>query len=561
MGQAPLDTSELDAGDRAALIRLFLAESAEGLDSMDEALVALESRPGDGELVATVFRVVHTLKGNAASLGYEALVRYSHALEDLLDRLRAGTVPITSGLVTILLRSTDALRDLLSRVDSGHEEATAAQQELLDWLARESSRAGGAANLHGPAAGPGGVAAFREHWGLRVAVDRLDRMLDLTGEGAIARARLGRMVALLTPPTEVLEALQEVDRLAIDLQELVMKARLVPLRATLRPFVRTVRDLAAAVGKQARVTIAGEEVEVDTSVVEHVRDPLMHMVRNAVDHGLEPPEVREAQGKDPCGTIALSARHEAGRIVVEVEDDGAGLDRERIVARARARGMETAGLSEDEVERLIFEPGFSTAETVTELSGRGIGLDIVRRHVAAIRGTVTVSSVKGRGTSMRLTLPLSVAIIDGFAVGVGRETYVLPLDLVVQCLELPRNALGVDDATGVIDLHGSVLPCLRLRRMHGVRSAAAGREHVVVVCDADGRTAGLVVDELHGPMQTVIKSLGQIFESAPGVAGSAILSSGRVALILDVPGLMAETRRRAENPGPGHVTAACAGAA
>ncbi len=560
MGQAPLDTSELDAGDRAALLRLFLAESAEGLDSMDEALVALESRPGDAELVATVFRVVHTLKGNAASLGYEALVRYSHALEDLLDRLRAGTVPVTSGLVTHLLRSTDALRDLLSRVESGHEEATPAQQELVDWLARESSR-GGAANLHGPAAGPGGVAAGREHWGLRVAVDRLDRMLDLTGEGAIARARLGRMVEQLTQPTEVLEALQEVDRLAIDLQELVMKARLVPLRATLRPFVRTVRDLAAAVGKQARVTIAGEEVEVDTSVVEHVRDPLTHMVRNALDHGLEPPEVREAQGKDPCGTIALRARHEAGRIVVEVEDDGAGLDRERIVARARARGMETAGLSEDEVERLIFEPGFSTAEAVTELSGRGIGLDIVRRNVAAIRGTVTVSSVKGRGTSIRLTLPLSVAIIDGFAVGVGPETYVLPLDLVAQCLELPRSALGADDATGVIDLHGSVLPCLRLRRMHGVPSAAAGREHVVVVRDADGRTAGLVVDELHGKMQTVIKPLGPLFESAPGVAGSAILSSGRVALILDVPGLMAETRRRAENRPPGHVAAACAGAA
>lgn len=561
MGQAPLDTSELDAGDRAALLRLFLAESAEGLDSMDEALVALESRPGDAELVATVFRVVHTLKGNAASLGYGALVRYSHTLEDLLDRLRAGTVQVTSGLVTHLLRSTDALRDLLSRVETGHEDATPAQQELLDWLARESSRAGRAASLHGPAAGPGGVAAGREHWGLRVALDRLDRMLDITGEGAIARARLGRMVEQLTPPTEVLEALQEVDRLAIDLQELVMKARLVPLRAALRPFVRTVRDLAAAVGKQARVTIVGEEVEVDTSVVEHVRDPLTHMVRNAVDHGLEAPEVREAQGKDPCGTIALRARHEAGRIVVEVEDDGAGLDRERIVARARARGMETAGLSEDEVERLIFEPGFSTAEAVTDLSGRGIGLDIVRRNVAAVRGMVTVSSVKGRGTSIRLTLPLSVAIIDGFAVGVGPETYVLPLDLVAQCLELPRSALGADDATGVIDLHGSVLPCLRLRRIHDVRSAAAGREHVVVVRDADGRTAGLVVDELHGKMQTVIKPLGQLFESAPGVAGSAILSSGRVALILDVPGLMAETRRRAENRPPGHMAAACAGAA
>ncbi len=551
MGQAPLDSADLDPEDRAALVRLFLAESAEGLDTMDEALVALETRPGDAELVGTVFRVVHTLKGNSASLGYEALVRYAHALEDLLDELRAGTAPVTSSLVTQLLRASDALRDLISRVGTANAEATPAQQELLDRLARTSSDAGrAAARPQGPATRPGGIGASREQRGLRVALDRLDRMLDLTGEGAIARARLARMVEQLGPPAEVLDALQDVDQLARDLQELVMRARLVPLRATLRPFVRTVRDLAAAAGKRARVTIAGDEVEVDTSVVEHVRDPLTHMIRNAVDHGIEPPPVREAQGKDPCGTIALRARHEAGRIVIEIDDDGAGLDRARIAARARARGTDTAGLSDEEVDRLIFEPGFSTAETVTELSGRGIGLEVVRRNVAAIRGTVTVSSFKGRGTSIRLALPLSVAIIDGFAVSVGAETYVLPLDLVAQCLELPPTAMGVDEVTGVIDLQGSVLPCLRLRGRHGLRSSPA-REHVVVVRGADGRKAGLVVDALHGKMQTVVKPLGHLFESAPGVAGSAILSTGRVALILDVEGLLAETRRAAEQRSPG----------
>jgi two-component system chemotaxis sensor kinase CheA len=536
--------------DRDAIVQTFLSESEEGLAMMEEALVALESRPDDGELLAAVFRVAHTLKGNASSLGFAGLVRFSHTLEDLLDRLRGRVIPVTADLVTLLLQAVDVLRDLVPAAVNGIEALSGAQEQLLQQLSR---RAGGS-DGRSPSGEPRGVpvgeghvspdpAGPAEHRSLRVDTDRLDRMLDLTGEIAIARGRLRRMLEQLGAPAEVLEAQGEVDRLSLDLQELVMKIRLVPLRGTFRRYVRTVRDLAVRQGKQARLTLEGEDVEVDTSVIEHARDPLTHMIRNALDHGIEPPEVRRTAGKDPCGTLALRARHEGATIVIEIADDGAGLNRERILERARQRGMDAGQQGEEEVNRLVFEPGFSTAETVTELSGRGIGLDVVRRNVTALRGKVGIWSRENVGTTITLRLPLTLAIIEGFIVGVGEEAYVIPLEAVVECLELPTEASSDAGEGGVINLRGSALPYLRLRRLFGLGPRNGQREHVVVVRPDGGRQVGLVVDSLYGGFQTVIKPLGRLFQGLPGIAGSAILGTGRVALILDVPALLSEALR------------------
>jgi two-component system chemotaxis sensor kinase CheA len=325
-----------------------------------------------------------------------------------------------------------------------------------------------------------------------------------------------------------------------------MKARMVPLGPVFRRHVRTVRDVAAAHGKEARLETFGEDVEVDTSVVEHISDPLTHMIRNAIDHGIEPPDVRRRRGKDPCGSVVLRAFRDAGSIVIQVVDDGAGLDRRRIIARARSLGAvaDAEALSDQQLHRLVLEPGFSTAEAVTDLSGRGVGLDVVRRNVERLRGAVEIESREGQGTTITLRLPLTLAIITGFAVGVGEETFLMPLDAVLECLELPKEECPHADGRGVLSLRGEALPYLRLGAAFGM-DGAAGQEHVVVV-QHDGGKAGLVVHGLFGESQTVIKPLGRLFRDVPGIAGSAILGSGRVALILDVPALVRQAAARRE---------------
>jgi len=281
-------------------------------------------------------------------------------------------------------------------------------------------------------------------------------------------------------------------------------------------------------------------------VVEYVRDPLTHMVRNALDHGIESPEARRAAGKDPVGRLLLRAYHEAGAMVIQVSDDGGGLDRRRIAEKAVAMGLASEGarLSEEDLARAVFEPGFSTAEKVTEISGRGVGMDVVRRNVEALRGSVAIESEPGQGTTVTIRVPLTLAIIQGFKVGIGEESYILPLDAVVECLELPEEETAAGTACGVVNLRGKPLPYLRLRDHFALDGERPSRENVVVV-QHGAQTAGVVVDALHGESSTVIKPLGTMFKGIPGVAGSSILGNGRVALILDVAGLLREALRRA----------------
>jgi two-component system, chemotaxis family, sensor kinase CheA len=538
--------------DREALLSTFLAEAEEVLARLERTLMALEAAPGDDELLNAVFRDAHTLKGGAAMVGFDAV-------EHVLERLRRRQLGVTNALVTLLLGSVDVLRAAIGDAAAGRagdSEATAGfRSRLAEAASAASTSASSPAASATPAGGaPTGEAApsARLARTLRVDVSRLDQMLDLSGEIGIARGRLGEMLerGRNLSAEELLAAHRESDRLYLDLQELIMKSRMVPIGPVFYAHVRTVRDLAAAQGKQARLVVEGADVEVDTSVVEQVRDPILHMVRNSLDHGVESPAERAAAGKPPVATLTLRAFHDSGSMVLQVVDDGAGLDRAAIGRKAARLGLieDPARATDEELMQAIFAPGFSTSEVVSEISGRGVGLDVVRRNVEALRGSVSVESERGAGTSITLRVPLTLAIIQGFRVEVAGQTYILPLDSVVECLELPRDQRGADQ-TGVVNLRGRPLPFLRLRAHFGQPTGDGERENVVVMRHG-AATAGLVVDALQGESSTVIKPLGPMFKDVPGVAGSSILGDGRVALILDVGGLLRETLRRTAGRAP-----------
>jgi two-component system chemotaxis sensor kinase CheA len=523
---------------------VFRAEATEVLAGMEQVFLALESSPEAGALEGAL-RSVHTLKGNALLMGFPAASELAHTLEELLARLVVKALEVTPALVTLLLQALDVFRLLIGltpgTVAPGGLDAAEVQRRLKEAAGVEGSVAARPEQEPSAAARPAEASSQpAPERTLRVGLDRLDRMLDLTGEIAIARGRLTSMLeqAGRYSPQQLLEAHRDADRLYLDLQELVLRARMVPIGRAFQPFARTLRELCAATGKLVRLEVGGEEVEVDTTVVELIRDPLTHLVRNAVDHGIEHPSVRKRLGKHYMGTLRLRAFHEAGSIVVEVSDDGAGLDRERIRERARAMGLLGPGEQREDAElfALIFVPGFSTAERVTELSGRGIGLDVVKRDIEALRGTLSVESEPGAGTTVSMRLPLMLSIIEGFSVGVGEDTYVLPLQSVLECVELPREERR-PGRTGVLNLRGRPLPYLRLREHFGVEGAPPARESVVIIGHGRGQ-AGLAVDSLLGQGQTVVKPLGGLFQGVSGVTGSAILGTGRVALILDVPSLL-----------------------
>jgi len=321
---------------------------------------------------------------------------------------------------------------------------------------------------------------------------------------------------------------------------------MVKIAATFNRFQRVVHDVSRELGKDIGLVVAGEETELDKTVVEKISDPLMHLVRNAIDHGIEPADVRAARGKPARGTVKLNAFHDSGSIVIEVSDDGGGLRKERIVAKATERGLIEPGrkLSDREIYALIFEPGFSTADKVTNLSGRGVGMDVVKRNIVALRGSVDVRSEEGVGTTVTVRMPLTLAMINGFLVGLGNSVFVIPLDMIDECLEL--SAEPGHDYTNV---RGQVLPFVRLRDVFSVEGARARRESIVVVNYA-GRRAGLVVDTLLGEFQTVIKPLGRSFQHVRCIGGATILGTGDVALIVDVPALLEQSRRAAARREP-----------
>ena len=499
------------------LLATFAEEATEEIAALESGLLALETTPLDAELRRDLLRYAHTLKGNASCVGLTTLTAFAHAYEELLERIDGSDVEVDRAIATLLLGGIDTLKRHL---------------------------AGGLTPIAGNGQQATGTTPRRS---LRVSADRLNRMLDLSGEISIARGRVQQLLAARNTDA-LIETERELDFLHGELQELIMRSRMVPVGPLFRQYARTVRDLASAHGKNARLVTIGDDVEIDTTAVEMLRDPLMHMIRNAIDHGLESSVERELAGKPAAGTITLEAHHEAGHVIISISDDGAGLDRDAIAARAQRLGLEAT-------DQVIFEPGFSTNDEVTDLSGRGVGMDVVRRGIESLRGTIRIDSKPGLGTTFTIRLPLTLAVIDGFGVSAAGETWVVPMANVLECVELPRHperSRGTcagersDDGaasqpapsttlgmTGILLLRDEIVPYVRLRSLFAIEGEAPARENVLVV-QHDGMKGGLVVDELHGASQAVIKPLGDYFAEVPGIAGSSILGSGRVALILDV---------------------------
>lgn len=379
----------------------------------------------------------------------------------------------------------------------------------------------------------------KQQQSVRVDADKLDHLINLIGELVIAGAGVN-IVLQRSRMAQLMEATSTMNRLIEEVRDSALNLRMVQIGETFNRFQRVVHDVAADLGKDIALKISGGDTELDKTVIEKIGDPLTHLVRNSIDHGIEDAATRVQRGKPAGGTVRLNAFHESGSIVIEVADDGGGLNRERIYAKACEKGLITAGqeLSDQEVYQLIFEAGFSTADKVSNISGRGVGMDVVRRNIEALRGTIDIDSRYLQGTTIRIRLPLTLAIIDGFLVGVGRSSYVIPLDMVVECIDLDASGREAISLHSYINLRGEVLPVVRLRELFETAAEEELRRESIVVVQYGSLRAGLVVDTLQGEFQTVIKPLGKLFERMRCIGGSTILGSGEVALILDVPHLI-----------------------
>ena len=457
----------------------------------------------------------------------------ARAIEEMPETPRLGDMLVSVGAVT-----QDKLQQVLSTQQHTPGMPAVAKTKIGDLL---ESQAGVAPEVVAAALGKQQKireAAPSEERYIRVQADRLDAVINLLGELVIAGAG-ATLLARETRQVALIEANLHMNSLIEEIRNGTLGLRMVPVGETFSRFRRVVRDTAASLGKEVNFEIVGGDAELDKSMVEKIADPLMHLVRNSLDHGLEPPQERMAAGKPPAGTLVLSARHETGAILIRIEDDGRGINKERVLQRAWNRGLIEQGVvpSDDAINMMIFEPGFSTAEQVTNLSGRGVGMDVVRRNIEALRGSLRLNSKPGKGLQVDIRLPLTLAIIDGFLVGVGKSKFVLPLESVVEVIESGGQHIKVD-ASGrhCVELRGQVLPVVRLRTLYSVESSLPDRVSVVVVNSPRGKY-GIEVEVLLGQNQTVIKPLGRLFKTLRGISGSSILGSGEVALILDVVSL------------------------
>lgn len=511
---------------------LFVLESREHLQRCTRDLLAWERAPGATEPVASLFRSVHTIKGMAATLELASLANLSHALEQVLSSARDGGLIATTEVIDVALRALDFLERGVAQVEAGAEPAEAADRLIaeLGGLARPATGtwpvpSTAAAGTASPRPAGAGVEPKRL---VRVGLDRLDRLVTLGGELMVARTRLGQRMAA-TGDAALHEEAHRLGRLVDDLYHQVLLARMAPVAEVFERFPRAVRDLARQLGKEVRLEIAGEDIELDRALFEQLPDLLLHLLRNAVDHGIESPADRRAAGKPPEGRVRLAARRDGDAVLIDVEDDGRGIDRRAVQARAAALGLPPSGGADgaDELLEVLARPGFSTAARVTDISGRGVGIDVVMQRVRALGGTTELSSRSGVGTTVRLRLPLSVAVVRAVLVGVGTTRYAVPLAFVA---EIARFEPG---APGTVVHRGRALHRVDLG---GTRPDAPWRPGVVL--DVGGRLGALVVDTLMGQEDIVVAPMDAPRGTAPWINGATILSDGRPALVVDPAALV-----------------------
>lgn len=547
------------------LTQEFIAESQEGLDRMERCLTELEARPEDGgALVGEIFRAVHTIKGTTGFLGFERLEKLAHAGEHLLGSLRDGKLAVTTELISGLLRLMDGLRAILKLIEETGGEGTRAGDEDSELIAElvelngtapvkyedDAPRhalaavgevAGTAAASKNAGASSAASAAGSNDKTLRIDVDVLNRMMNLVGELVLTRNQMlqSGMEAVNFP-----ELARRLDSVTADLRETVMQARMQPVGNLFGKFPRMVRDLARTCGRDVRIEFSGQETGLDKSLLEAIKDPLTHAVRNAVDHGIEAPTDRVLAGKPAEGLLRLRAFHESGSVVIEVADDGAGISMEKVLKKAVERGLvseeQAQSMSEREALQLIFLPGFSTAAAVTTVSGRGVGMDVVRANVEKVGGSVELESKVGVGTTLRLRVPLTLAIVPALVVRSGGQSFALPQSALVELVYVPRReaeaAVEKIGAAEVYRLRERLLPMVWLGRLLGLPMDASEESHgfYLAVLEAEGCRYGLVVDDLLAPEEIVVKPLSAVLREIGLFSGATVLGNGTLALILDI---------------------------
>jgi two-component system chemotaxis sensor kinase CheA len=584
----------LNLKDDAELLNEFHGESVELLQNIEQGLLVLEDNPTDSGTINSIFRAFHTFKGAAGFLRLMAMQDLAHDLESLLDAARQSKLRITSPIIDIILAGSDALKNYTHQI--GHQlkgtnagnpivvptsklilrvraalngevlpekeppapqvpevpiepapkKELAEKSKLIIRLPQPTQNAVTVNVTHlnpTPAASKEPVKEQSSGF-VKLDTAKLDALIDLVGELVIAQSMVVQDPSIQCLDSRTLaRSLRQLSRTTSELQRNAMSLRMVPVRAAFQKMTRLVRDIGAQQKKQVQLILEGEETELDRNIVEKLGDPLVHMIRNAVDHGLESPQERVLNGKPALGTVRLSASHQRGGILIRIQDDGKGLNADKILAKGIERGLvaPNAELTESEIYNLIFMPGFSTAETVTDLSGRGVGMDVVKRNIESLRGKIEISSVLGKGSSFTILLPLTLAIIDGMLVGVGGDRYIIPTISVRESFRpKPGMVTTIHERGAVVSVRGKQTPVLRLGQFLGTTGikAKTDDEGIIIVVESGDAMRGILVDELIGKQEVVIKSLGETFKHQNLLAGAAVLGDGSVGLILDVDTLV-----------------------
>ncbi len=536
------------------LIGDFVNEAAEHLATIESQILILEQDPTAADPLHAAFRGFHTIKGLAGFLDLGDIRAVSHEVETLLDRARNQQLLLTPAIIDVVLESADYLKRAIAWVQGGLQGTAGATPPFDDLVRKVRDALEGkqtvplAAQPEAARSEPARAETKPDAGGsfsLRVDAGKLDYMMDMVGELVIAQSLVTHDSGIASIESGPLQRnLQQLGRITAEVQRVAMSMRMTPVSTLFGRMNRLVRDLTRKNGKKVRLELAGEETELDKTIIEQLADPLMHMVRNSLDHGIEGPQERAKAGKPAEGLLRLAASHQAGHILMEITDDGRGLSTEKILRKARQRGLVPEGqnLSDQEIYFLIFEPGFSTAEVVTDVSGRGVGMDVVRRQIMGLRGRIEIQTAQDRGTTFLLRLPLTLAIIDGLIVGVGAERFILPINSVREMLRPAVDMIfTVEGRAEMAMVRGELLPIVRLDRRFAIPGARQSpSEALFVVAEAHGRRFCRLVDDMLGKQEVGIKSLGDTFRQVSGISGGAILGDGRVGLILDVNGVLRE---------------------
>lgn len=553
------------------ILESFLVETREIFDRLGQDLLELEKRPTDKDLQNTIFRAVHTVKGTSSFIGFEQLTELAHVFEDVLNKIRKGELSVTSDIMDVMFEAFDIMKELLHRIQTNNAEQmnltgilatlqriSRAQKDEDAPLSQQPATETKPQSQELKPALPNVPTAQKSiDSTIRVDIARLDSLMNLVGELVLGRNRLSQLAHQMNQQFEGMPGFKElnetsaqIDFITTELQMAVMKTRMVPIAKVFNKLPRLIRDLSKEMGKEINLQLFGEETELDKSIIEELNDPLVHILRNAADHGIEAPHERIAAGKPQQGTVIIKAEHEGNHIVISIADDGKGMDPETLKRKGIEKGLiteaESKEMTKSEAYSLIFEPGFSTAAIVTSVSGRGVGMDVVRTNITKLKGTIDIESEVGVGTKFVIKLPLTLAIIQGLLVESRNEVFVIPLASVVEVVRVRQSEMSTIAGREVIRLRDAVLSLTRIEEVFG--NAVGKKEfewiYIVVVGVAEQRV-GIVVDSLLGQREVVIKSLGGYLGSARGIAGSTILGDGRVIMILDVGQFLSLTTEKA----------------